>query len=74
MRERTGISGWLTIAAFAIVYDCLVMKKGKESLSGAVWSSSGHPLFGPAVAGIWAALTYHLFIDKPTIKGVRIWQ
>jgi hypothetical protein len=69
--EKTGSAGWYTIAAFAIVYDVILMKKGKQSLSGAIWESGKHPYYGPAIAGLWAALTYHFFVDKPKLDAQR---
>lgn len=67
MKAETGALGWIGIGAFALVYDVVVMKRGKQSLSGAIWQHGKHPVYGPAIAGFWAALTYHFFIDRPKV-------
>lgn len=66
--DKTGSAGWLTILAFAAIYDAAVIKKGKQSLSEAIWENTKHSYYGPVIAGFWAALTFHFFIDKPKLE------
>ena len=64
-KPESGVLGWVAIGSYALVYDIYVMRKGKQSLSGALWAHGKHPFYGPAIAGFWAALTWHFFFDKP---------
>lgn len=65
--RNTGIVGLAAIGLFGFVFDIIVMKKGKQSLSGGVWQLVTDPYYGPAFSGFWTALTWHFFMDRPKI-------
>lgn len=67
----SGTIGWLAIAVFAIAWDCFVIHKDWQSLSGAIWRSRKNPFWGPALKGLWCSVTWHLFFDNGDLSELQ---
>lgn len=59
-----GVYGWAATAAVVVGYDLWAHYTGRPTMSRTLGHYLARPVLGPALAGGWAALTYHLLVEE----------
>lgn len=63
--RRSGTTGWVVIAGFAVLWDVAHIERG-ETLSSAFARAARHPFHRWPLTMAWAVLTLHLYDHLPT--------
>lgn len=66
-----GVRAWAGILGFVMAYDTWAILRDADTLSSACWRLNDRPAGRLAVFSLWAALTYHLFVERPFGEEIR---
>lgn len=68
--ELYDLAGWAAVAGVVAVWDLLVTRRGRTSLSRTVWRLLDRPLAGPVTAGVVAGVAWHLAHPPDIWRGL----